>query len=307
MKNIYSFYFSISVILFTLFNVALGAIVRATGSGAGCGISWPSCNGSLLISGQNEAELIEYMHRLSSGINLLLVFLLFYIVYQYARKNKNALSFTLLSVFFIILEAVIGAIIVLFQWVADDASIARAIIVPFHLINTFFLMFVLVGASWSLRQESSITLQYKNMYANYYWNKFLIGIFFFFLLSISGATSALADSLFSLGDLKSEFIADFSTRSHFLTRLRILHPILAIITAGWLIFFARKIIDNVSSSIINVQLFRILLLLFLLEFVIGMLNIILLVPILLQITHLLFAHFVWITVTLFIFEGLKDQ
>ena len=307
MRYIFSFYFSISVIVFTLFNVALGAVVRATGSGAGCGISWPSCNGSLVISGQNHSELIEYMHRVSSGINLLLVFLLFYIVYKYAKKNKHVFYFAVASVLFIVFEAAIGAIIVLFQWVAEDASIARSIIVPFHLINTFFLMFVLVGIPWCLKQENALTLEFKKLYTNKYWKKFLGGIFLFFLLSISGATSALADSLFSLGDLKSEFIADFSSRSHFLTRLRILHPVLAVITAGWLIYFGREIIIKVHSSSIYSRLFKILLFLFFLEFIIGILNIILLVPIFLQILHLLFAHFVWITLTLFIFEGLKDQ
>ena len=176
MKNISSFYFSILVITFTLFNVALGAIVRATGSGAGCGISWPSCNGELLISGQNESELIEYMHRLTSGFNLILVFLLLYIVYKYFRENTNALNFAIASALFIILEAIIGAIIVIFQWVAEDASIARAIIVPFHLINTFFLMFFLVGVPWSLKQEDKLTLNWKSLFSNKYWKQFFICI-----------------------------------------------------------------------------------------------------------------------------------
>ena len=290
MKNISSFYFSILVITFTLFNVALGAIVRATGSGAGCGISWPSCNGELLISGQNESELIEYMHRLTSGFNLILVFLLLYIVYKYFRENTNALNFAIASALFIILEAIIGAIIV-----------------PFHLINTFFLMFFLVGVPWSLKQEDKLTLNWKSLFANKYWKQFFIGIFFFFLLSISGATSALADSLFSLGDLKSELIADFSSRSHLLTRLRILHPIIAIITAGYLVFYAREIIIKVSASNMNQRLFKILCWLFVLEFIIGIFNVVLLTPILFQIIHLLFAHFVWITLTIFIFEGLKTR
>ena len=307
MKNISSFYFSILVITFTLFNVALGAIVRATGSGAGCGISWPSCNGELLISGQNESELIEYMHRLTSGFNLILVFLLLYIVYKYFRENTNALNFAIASALFIILEAIIGAIIVIFQWVAEDASIARAIIVPFHLINTFFLMFFLVGVPWSLKQQDKLTLNWKSLFANKYWKQFFIGIFFFFLLSISGATSALADSLFSLGDLKSELIADFSSRSHLLTRLRILHPIIAIITAGYLVFYSREIIIKVSASNMNQLLFKILCCLFVLEFIIGIFNVVLLTPILFQIIHLLFAHFVWITLTIFIFEGLKTR
>ena len=182
-------------------------------------------------------KLHEQLNTIAIGCSL--VFLLLYIVYKYFRENTNSLNFAIASALFIILEAIIGAIIVIFQWVAEDASIARAIIVPFHLINTFFLMFFLVGVPWSLKQEDKLTLNWKSLFANKYWKQFFIGIFFFFLLSISGATSALADSLFSLGDLKSELIADFSSRSHLLTRLRILHPIIAIITAGYLVFYAR--------------------------------------------------------------------
>ena len=81
----------------------------------------------------------------------------------------------------------------------------------------------------------------------------------------------------------------------------------AIITAGYLVFYSREIIIKVSASNMNQLLFKILCCLFVLEFIIGIFNVVLLTPILFQIIHLLFAHFVWITLTIFIFEGLKTR
>ncbi|MDG1990781.1 MAG: COX15/CtaA family protein [Dehalococcoidia bacterium] len=303
MKYLNAYSFSIFVIIYTLFNIALGAMVRATGSGAGCGVSWPSCNGQIVISGTSHHELIEYSHRISSGIDLLLVaILLFVVLKNFDSHLPKLLAF--LSFCFILLEAGIGALIVLFQWVADDASLGRSIIVPFHLINTFFLMFFLVATSWSLLQRPSISLNYA-LINQKYWKKFLFGIALFFLLSISGATTALADTLFSVGDLKSEFLMDISSRAHLLTRIRILHPLIAIFTLVWLIIYSQKI-AAINNVLILRRLSFMILVLFLIELLVGLLNVIFLTPLSLQIIHLLLAHFIWIVLVLFFLEGLKN-
>jgi heme A synthase len=58
------------------YNVAValwGAFVRATGSGAGCGNHWPLCNGAVTPQTPAWATVIEFTHRATSGIDLLLV------------------------------------------------------------------------------------------------------------------------------------------------------------------------------------------------------------------------------------------
>ncbi len=45
-----------------------GALVTKTGSGMGCGESWPLCNGQLLPSNITPELVIELSHRLVSGI-----------------------------------------------------------------------------------------------------------------------------------------------------------------------------------------------------------------------------------------------
>jgi heme A synthase len=165
-------------------------------------------------------------------------------------------------------------------------------------------MFFLVATSWSLLQRPSISLNYA-LINQKYWKKFLFGIALFFLLSISGATTALADTLFSVGDLKSEFLMDISSRAHLLTRIRILHPLIAIFTLVWLIIYSQKI-AAINNVLILRRLSFMILVLFLIELLVGLLNVIFLTPLSLQIIHLLLAHFIWIVLILFFLEGLKN-
>jgi heme A synthase len=55
------------VLAFDVAVVAFGAFVRATHSGAGCGGSWPDCNGSAIPLAPGFETAIEYTHRLASG------------------------------------------------------------------------------------------------------------------------------------------------------------------------------------------------------------------------------------------------
>ena len=53
--------------------IVLGAIVRITGSGMGCGDHWPLCNGGLFPSLGNLGMLIEWSHRLVAALLSVLV------------------------------------------------------------------------------------------------------------------------------------------------------------------------------------------------------------------------------------------
>src|SRR5450755_2070071 len=61
------------------YNVAVivwGAYVRATGSGAGCGSHWPLCNGEFLPTTPQTQTVIEFTHRVTSGVSLVLAAIL---------------------------------------------------------------------------------------------------------------------------------------------------------------------------------------------------------------------------------------
>src|SRR5512139_2354559 len=101
--------------------VLWGAYVRATGSGAGCGSHWPLCNGVVVPRAPQVETMIEFSHRLTSGLSLVLIAVLVvwgFRVYNRGHRVRKAL---VASGVLIITEALIGAGLVLFGWVAKDA------------------------------------------------------------------------------------------------------------------------------------------------------------------------------------------
>ena len=133
-------------------NVAVilwGAFVRATGSGAGCGAHWPLCNGEVVPRAPALETMIEFTHRATSGVALLLVFALCLWVFREKPKGHPARRAAAASVFFILTEAAVGAGLVLFQLVGANDSVARAIFMAGHLANTFVLLACLtLAAHW---------------------------------------------------------------------------------------------------------------------------------------------------------------
>ncbi|HVR96418.1 MAG TPA: COX15/CtaA family protein, partial [Thermoanaerobaculia bacterium] len=128
------------------YNVAVilwGAAVRATGSGAGCGSHWPLCNGEVLPRSPGVQTIIEFSHRVTSGLALLLVVGLVVFAFRARPRGDAARGAAVLSLLFILSEAAVGAGLVLFEMVAHNQSMARALWMAAHLINTFFLLGVL--------------------------------------------------------------------------------------------------------------------------------------------------------------------
>src|SRR5690606_33187512 len=103
-----------------------GATVRATGSGAGCGRSWPTCQGQVLPALEG-ATAIEFTHRAVSGLALVAVAWMVVRVFRSSEKGDLVRMGAVAVGISIVIEALIGMVIVLAEWVADDVSIARAV------------------------------------------------------------------------------------------------------------------------------------------------------------------------------------
>ncbi len=130
--------------------VLWGAVVRATGSGAGCGAHWPLCNVEVLPRAPGVATLIEWSHRATSGLALVAVVALAVAVFRSRPRGDDDELGAVLSVLFILSEAAVGAGLVLFRLVADDDSTARAMAMVVHLANTFLLLGALaLTAHWA--------------------------------------------------------------------------------------------------------------------------------------------------------------
>lgn len=279
------------VLGFNVLVILLGALVRATGSGAGCGNSWPTCDGRV-IPELEGATAIEFTHRAVSGIALALVAMLVVLVWRRTEKGHPARTGSALSLVAIVGEALIGALIVLAEWVAEDASLARAISVPLHLVNTLLLLAALAltafwldgGRRLSLQRDRATTLAVA-----------LSGLALV-LLAASGAITALADTLFP----KTPG-ADLSSESHFLTDLRIVHPVLAVLVAamGWWASARSK-----GSLTGWARWLPVLVGLMLMT---GAVNVALGVPVWMQLVHLLLADVLWIVYVLSSAEALQPS
>jgi len=92
-----------------LFVLIGGALVTKTGSSMGCGRSWPLCHGQILPSPLTPATIIELAHRLVSGSVGILLLILGIWAWKAMGYKRETKFLVILSLFFLILQALIGA------------------------------------------------------------------------------------------------------------------------------------------------------------------------------------------------------
>ena len=268
-------------LLLSIASILAGAFVRATGSGDGCGATWPTCKGKIIPALSDTSELIEFTHRTVSGV-LLVVTLIIFAKTRKFQKESLVRTVTNYLTFFVIFEALIGAVIVIFEWVGLNSSLPRIIAVPIHLVNTFGLL----GSYAILYKILQDDLQnIKNMF-----NKNFLLISSLFLLSgATGSITALADVLFPSASFIEGFLADFDRTSEVLTRLRILHPIISSTLSIVLYVYATGIRKKYNVSVKPLQI------LILIAVFLGVINVLSNIVLPLSILHLAIADFLWIS------------
>jgi heme A synthase len=283
------------VVAVNLFVIVWGAYVRASFSGDGCGSHWPLCNGEVLPTTGLIKTVIELTHRLTSGVALLLVIGLVWQARRLFPRGHQVRRGAFWSLIFILIEALIGALLVKFSLVAGNASVARAFVMSIHLVNTFLLLAILSLTAWWAMGGAAVRLRGQGKVGTI----FAVGLVGTLLIAVSGAVAALGDTLFPARSLAHGLSQDFSTTAHFLIRLRALHPVLAV-GIGLYIVAAASYVNNFLRPV-NVRtrkLTSILTTLFLIQIGVGILNVTLLAPVWLQLTHLLLADFFWIALVL---------
>lgn len=284
--------FAWGVLAYNLAVILWGAYVRASGSGAGCGAHWPLCNGEVIPRAPSVATLIEYSHRLTSGLALLGVLALLVWTWRACTPAHPARRGAVLSLIFILTEAAVGAGLVLFELVADNATMARAMFMAAHLANTFVLVAVLTLTAWWLSGGAPIAPGRRPAIA-LAWAALAIGLL---LAGVSGAVAALGDTLYPATSHAEGLAATLSPSSHILLRLRALHPVIAV-TAGVLLMFVAPRLPSADDAM-GQRLGRATLLLAGVQMLGGLVNLLLLAPVWMQIVHLLVADLLWIAFVL---------
>lgn len=290
------------VLAFNLLVILWGAYVRASGSGAGCGAHWPLCNGEVIPRAPAMETIVEMTHRLTSGVALILVV----IQLVWARRSRptgdTARLMAHVAMGLMLTEALVGAGLVLFEMVADNASIARAYWLAAHLLNTFGLIGAIALVPWFAMGQRAPDLERLHGEGKL----LLVSLAGTLVLGMTGAVTALGDTLFPATSLAAGIAQDFSPTAHLLLRLRVIHPSFAVAMVLVLLLTA-GVVATRRPSPRTARLGLMVALLAGTQLLAGLVNLLLLAPIWMQLVHLLLADALWIALVLLTATALATE
>ena len=315
--------FCFGLLVFCLIIILWGAWVRISHSGDGCGVHWPDCQGQYLIHKTAPAKTwIEWTHRASTALFGLLVLLLVALAFIKFPPRHIVRKNVLYILLFTVTEALIGAGLVLFSLTGANTSFARIFVMNLHLVNSLALtaclfmcwrfslnkVFSFSGAEGGGRNANAssfgtegggITVSASSLSSTDVSSPdrayFPCFIFIFFLIAFFGSISALSSTLYPSHSLIEGFLRDFGLGSSsfepgsvWLIRLRWLHPLLAVFLGGGFALYCHKFFKNQQGhKDKSLILFTACLGL---AIVSGVLNLVLLSPVILKLSHLLIVY-----------------
>lgn len=272
--------------------ILFGAWVRISGSGAGCGTHWPLCQGEVLPISPSAKTIVEFTHRVTSGLSGLFGLAL---VLWARRLSPPVFRAALAMLFFLLVEGFVGAVLVKKELVAGDASTSRAVVVALHLTNTLLLTASAAAMAWRAAGASSGGAAHAEPVSRGMLSAVLLLVV---IVNATGAVTALGDTLFPVqpaldGGMFAKVRDDLSASHHFLVRLRIVHPLMALAA----LVLAGAILLSVYQKT-GLRLAKMTLHALGGQALLGFLNIALGAPGWMQILHLLAAQIIWILVFL---------
>lgn len=283
------------VLAYTVFVILWGAFVRATGSGAGCGAHWPLCNGEVVPRAPEWETVVEFGHRLTSGIALPLVLWLWWRVRRLWPRGSGVRRAAGASVVLMVVEAAIGAGLVLLEYVAYNPSIARALWMAAHLANTFLLLGALTLTAWWASGAPIPRVRLTGQALAH--GAALVAVL---VLGAGGAVTALGDTLVLGGGLDPATDPVVAA----LVSARVFHPVMAFLALG---VVALAVWASRGAGPAVVQRGMLVVGLFAVQMAIGTVNVWLLAPVWLQLVHLLMSDIIWVALVIFASEALAAE
>ncbi len=290
-----------AVLGYNVLVMAWGAYVRATFSGDGCGSHWPLCNGEMSFPKATKA-LVEASHRGTSGIAMIVVYVMTIIAFRTFPKGAVVRRTALASSIFVSGEALIGAFIVLFRYVAHDKSLERAFSMSAHLTNTFFLLGALALTAYHGGGGAPAAFRGRGWRAGLALAALgsMIGV------GMTGALAALGDTLFPAHSVMEGLRQDLSLKSDILLKLRTAHPFVAVTAAVVVLAFASYAPGDGASKWVR-GLARAVSVGVFLQLGLGALNVALLAPVAVQMAHLILADAVWVMLVMLVWSVLAVE
>jgi cytochrome c oxidase assembly protein subunit 15 len=285
--------FAWGVLAFFIAVILWGGLVRATGSGAGCGDHWPLCNGTVMQHSARVDTMIEFTHRITSGLSFFAVVALLAWTFAGTVRGHLARAAAIAAVVFTLIEAALGAFLVKLGLTAQSQSPLRAPYLALHLTNTLLLLATLTLAAHMLSRRTGYLRARIRMVAPF---GALAAVVVVLIVGVTGSLAALGDTLFPASSLGSALTEDFSATSNWLVRWRWTHPTVAFVASiflVWLLVRAARRPTNGAGHWDNRSLSALVLLLLAAQYALGILDVVYLAPVWLQIAHLLGADLLW--------------
>ena len=239
-----------------------------------------------------DANLIEFTHRATSGLSLVLVATLLIWAWRRTARGEWSRYSAAAAAILLFNEALLGAMLVVFEHVGMDRSASRAVFLSLHFGNTLLLVAALtLTAKWLSNSARPFGPSAKGLERVF----IAIGLLCVMAIGMTGSLAALGDTIFPSATLKDALVQDFSSNSHILLRLRAFHPVVAVVAVLYVLWMVRMLSKNreESSGILPFLTGTLLA-----QAALGILNVLLLAPVWLQLTHLLAAEILWILLVL---------
>lgn len=280
---------------YTVLVILFGAWVRISGSGAGCGQHWPTCQGEVIPRPHSVEMAIELTHRVTSGLSLLLVVAMLVWAFRTFPRGHLARRASVFAMLFMLGEALVGAALVLLKLVGHNDSVARALVMGVHLANTFLLTGALAIAARSATRPPPASFRPRGF--DWWLVPALCGTL---LVAMFGAITALGDTLHPVvasQGIAQRLASDHSVTAGFLQRARELHPLGAVLLAALLLYLVSALPGRRPGAEVRRASMAVGALV-LVQVAAGVANIVLSAPGWMQLVHLALATLLWIALVL---------
>jgi cytochrome c oxidase assembly protein subunit 15 len=281
--------FAWAVLAYFIAVILWGALVRATGSGAGCGDHWPLCNGTVIQHSPRIDTMIEFTHRVTSGISFFSAVGLLIWTFAGTIRGHLARPASVAAVLFTLIEAVLGALLVKLGLTAQSQSPLRAPYLALHLANTLLLLAALTLTAHFLSRAHGYTRRNIRIVAPAGASAAIIAVL---IVGVTGSLAALGDTLFPATSIGAALAQDFSATSASLVRWRWTHPAIAFFASLFLIWLLVRG-SRRSMHWDNRGLSATVLILLAAQYLLGVVDVVLLAPVWLQVVHLFGADVLW--------------
>jgi cytochrome c oxidase assembly protein subunit 15 len=281
------------VLVYNVIVILFGAVVRATGSGAGCGDQWPLCDGAAIPQSPQFHTVVEFSHRMMSGGALILIVALLVWAWRATGKGHWARWTGVIALVLVMNEAFLGALLVT---VAAHSASATTGVVLFscHLTNTLLLVAALaLTAEFLSSPRSSATTGLRRDGLVFP----ALGIVATLLVGVTGSLVALGDTMYPSSNLLEAIRQDFSATAPLLLRLRWIHPASAFLAGAFILWLLVRSFRRDAPAKMHALGIAVLVTL-LLQYLLGVFDVIGQQPTWLQILHLLGANLFWIFLVL---------